>query len=150
MVATRSKNLTVVMIAQTAPASPPPACKVVGLPGAALLASRTAAADSWLAPRSRSRGLPRMSPPPQPPPLSSDGCPPPCWQPQDSPAKSSWPQVKGEEPGEACWPLQVVWPAGSLQQEPGDQRIAQPGLCHCWFQPGSTDQKFDICFDSRA
>ena len=154
MVETRSKNLTVVMIAHTAPASPPPppAWQVLGLPGAALLASRTAAADSWLAPRSRSRGLPRMSPPPQPPPpLSSDeGCPPPCWQVQGSPAKF-WSQVKAEEPGEAQvepWPLQVqvIWPV-SLQQEPGDQRTAQPGLCHCWCEPGSTNQLFDICFN---
>ena len=116
MVVTRSKNLTAVMIAQTAPASPDPPVWLLGLPGAACLASRTAAADSWLAPRSSSRGLPRMSSPPQSPPLFFDGCPP-CWQEQGSPEKS-WLQVKAEE-REACWPL---------QQEPGDQRIAQPGV----------------------
>ena len=132
MVVTRSKNLTAVMIAQTAPASPDPPVWLLGLPGAACLASRTAAADSWLAPRSRSRGLPRMSSPPGSPPLSFDGCPP-CWQAQGSPAKS-WPQVKAEEPGEAQ-EGQAWWP---LQQEPGDQRIAQPG---------STNQQFDICFN---
>ena len=148
---TRSKILTAVTIAHTVPASPgskdqgPGSKELEGLPGAARLARRTAAADSWLAPRSRSSGRPRMSPPSPPPPPLQRSCPPSppprssspppprrssppprsCPREQACP-KSGWCQVIRQEPGEPGGedlPLQVL---GLLWKEPGDQRLAQP------------------------